>query len=177
MHMLTKETILSLAKENERLFASDLVAQFSVSRQYVNRLVQELVASGQLVKANVTRGAFYVLPEFANQRPEIFFPTFKKRLKNVGLEEDKVFQMIEDELPALRSIPGNIHSIVLYAFSEMLNNAIDHSQSDEILVILSIKSETIEFSIEDFGIGVFRNVMQKRNLNSEIEAIQDILKG
>jgi hypothetical protein len=33
------------------------------------------------------------------------------------------------------------------------------------------------FIIDDFGIGAFRNVMKKRKLQSELEAIQDVLKG
>lgn len=175
--MLTKETILSLAKEKELLFASDLVAQFSVSRQYVNRLVQDLVTSGQLVKAKATKGAFYVLPEYAEQHPEILFPTFKIRFFRDELQEDAVVAMIKKEMPTFQNLPGNVQHILEYALSEMLNNAIDHSRSKEIRVVFSINKETAEFSVEDFGIGVFRNVMQKFSLNSELEAIQDILKG
>jgi hypothetical protein len=33
------------------------------------------------------------------------------------------------------------------------------------------------FEIDDFGVGVFRNIMKKKHLQSEIEAIQDLLKG
>ena len=31
--------------------------------------------------------------------------------------------------------------------------------------------------MSDFGIGVFRNVLQQRHLKSELEAMQDLLKG
>jgi anti-sigma regulatory factor (Ser/Thr protein kinase) len=177
MHMLTKATILSLAKEKGRLYASDLVAQFSVSRQYVNRLVQDLVASGQLVKAKATRGAFYVLPEYAEQHPDILFPTFTIRVLRDKFQEDEIVVMIKKEMPTFQNLPGNVQHILEYALSEMLNNAIEHSRSEEILVVFSIKKEIVEFKVEDFGIGVFRNVMQKFSLNSELEAIQDILKG
>lgn len=175
--MLTKEIILSLVMEKGRLFASDLVAEFSVSRQYVNRLVKDLVASGQLVKAKATRGAFYVLPDYAQQHPEIFFPTFKIRFFSDKLQEDAVVSMVEKELPTFQNFPGNVQSIIRYGLSEMLNNAIEHSQSHEIMASISVKQNIVEFTVQDFGVGVFRNVMQKLSLNSELEAIQDILKG
>ena len=39
------------------------------------------------------------------------------------------------------------------------------------------RADTLVFFVNDFGIGVFRNVMQKQKLKSELEAIQDLLKG
>ena len=59
----------------------------------------------------------------------------------------------------------------------MLNNAIDHSKSKNITVELNNKDGQIVFIVEDYGIGVFRNVMDKKGLKSEIDAIQDLLKG
>jgi len=35
----------------------------------------------------------------------------------------------------------------------------------------------IKFEVIDFGIGIFNNIMQKRRLANELEAIQDLLKG
>ena len=174
---LTREKILSLAEEKGKLYASDLTTQFSVSRQYVNRLVQDLVTSGELVKAKATRGAFYVLPEYAEQHPEILFPTFTIQVLRDQFQEHEIVEMIRKELPTFLNLPGNVQQILEYALSEMLNNAIDHSQSKEIRIVFSIKKEIAEFKVADFGIGVFRNVMQKFSLNSELEAIQDILKG
>lgn len=174
---LTQNKILLLAEEKGKLFASDLTAKFSVSRQYVNRLVKDLVASGKLLKAKATRGAFYVLPEYAQQHPEILFPTFKLRFFSDKLQEDAVVAMIEKEVQTFKNLPENVQYTIRYALSEMVNNAIDHSGSTEIEVTVAIKQDMVQFTVQDFGIGVFRNVMQKLALNSELEAIQDILKG
>jgi uncharacterized protein (DUF1330 family) len=59
----------------------------------------------------------------------------------------------------------------------MVNNAIDHSQSTWIDVILIEVDNRIIFEVRDNGIGAFRNIMQKKNLASELEAIQELLKG
>ena len=59
----------------------------------------------------------------------------------------------------------------------MLNNAIEHSKSKNIHVEVEKRTSNLVFSVNDSGIGVFRNVMQKRKLKSELEAMQDLLKG
>ena len=59
----------------------------------------------------------------------------------------------------------------------MLNNAIEHSKSDFIDIEVQIKNKELVFVVNDYGVGVFRNVMKSRKLKSELEAIQDLLKG
>lgn len=175
--MITKEKILKIAEEKERVVTSDLSARFSVSRQYLNRLIQELVATGELIKFGATRYAFYVLPEHAKAHQKKFPLIYSKSFKNKGLEEHRVLDQIEKAFPVLKKFPENVRSIFTYAFSEMLNNAIEHSKSVRIGVEVSVPKKTLSFVIQDSGIGVFRNVMKQRGLKSELEAIQDILKG
>jgi hypothetical protein len=40
-----------------------------------------------------------------------------------------------------------------------------------------IENKALSFTVNDFGVGVFRNIMRQGGLKSEIEAIQDLLKG
>ena len=61
--MVPKEKILKIAKEKGKVVTSDLSAQFLVSRQYLSRLIKELVATGELIKFGVTQSTFYVLPD------------------------------------------------------------------------------------------------------------------
>ncbi len=175
--MLTKEQILQIAKQKGKLFSRDLVTQFKISRQYVHLLISDLVFEEKLLKVGSTRSAFYVLPEYAKLHQEILPRAFKKIFQNKNLEEHMVLAKIEESFPNLKNLPENIRSIFTYAFSEMFNNAIEHSQSLRIGVEVSIPKMLLSFTIEDSGIGVFRNVMKQRGLASELEAIQDILKG
>lgn len=98
-------------------------------------------------------------------------------LKNEGLEEDKIMHEIKVETPIINSLKDNIQSIFDYAFSEMLNNAIEHSTSEKIEIEVGKAKENLVFTVKDLGIGVFKNIMKKRGLKSETEAIQDLLKG
>jgi anti-sigma regulatory factor (Ser/Thr protein kinase)/biotin operon repressor len=168
-----KSTILALAEKKGKVSTQELAEEFKISRQYVVRLLNALVKEGQLMKVGSTRGAFYVIPKPAS---EVGW-TIAKRLRNTNLKEHEVMQSIEKRSQFVRSLDENVRSIFEYAFSEMLNNAIEHSQSKNITVEVSKTDHDLAFRVNDFGIGVFRNVMQKRHLASELEAMQDLLKG
>lgn len=175
--VLTKVKILEIARQKGMFFTRDLVGKFDVSRQYANSLIAELVTDNKLIKLGSTRKAFYVLPEYAQRHKEIFPIRYQKAFKNISLEEHKVLDQVEQTFPPLKNLPKNVRTIFTYAFSEMLNNAIEHSTSIRIGIEVSIQKKMLSFIVNDSGIGVFRNIMQKRRLKSELEAIQDLLKG
>ncbi len=175
--MLTKAKILDIARKNGKISTRDLVKQFKVSRQYASSLIAELVASHHLIKLGSTRKAFYVLPEYAQKHREIFPIKYQTAFANKNLEEHKILNQIEHVFPLIKSLPENVGSIFTYAFSEMLNNAIEHSTSVRIGIEVSMQNKVLSFTVNDSGIGVFRNVMHKRKLHSELEAIQDLMKG
>ncbi|MEX2033184.1 MAG: DUF4325 domain-containing protein [Candidatus Colwellbacteria bacterium] len=175
--MLNKQKILERAAQTGKITTRDLAHEFNVSRQYANGLISELVKIGSLIKIGSTRGAFYVTPEFARENPKILPNRYSKKMKNELLEEHRVLDDIERTSPFFKELPENVKSIFTYAFSEMLNNAIEHSQSKSIVVEVALENGNLSFIVEDFGIGVFRSIIQKRKLKSPLEAIQDLLKG
>ncbi|MBC8464959.1 MAG: ATP-binding protein [Parcubacteria group bacterium] len=177
MTKLTKEHILQEISRKGRVKSSELAALFGVSRQYVSRVLSLLVKERRIIKVGSTRSAFYTTEEYLKKHKGLEHVSYTKTFVNKGLEEHVVFEMVRRNLHAIDTLPENIRSIVEYAFSEMLNNAIEHSQSAKIKVFVSVNATELTFTIDDFGIGVFRNIMRKRGLKSEIEAIQDLLKG
>ncbi|OHA81943.1 MAG: hypothetical protein A2675_02125 [Candidatus Yonathbacteria bacterium RIFCSPHIGHO2_01_FULL_51_10] len=172
-----KQTILDFARQKGVLRSREAAEAFGVSRQYMSRVLAELVEQKALIKIGSTRSAIYVLEEFLDRHPELAPHRYAKRLMNVGLEEHKVLEELERRFPPFNKLPENIKSIFTFAFSEMLNNAIEHSESKVIHIAVSIENDTLTFVVDDFGIGVYRNIMKKRGLKSELEAIQDLLKG
>ncbi|OGY84018.1 MAG: hypothetical protein A2898_01985 [Candidatus Kerfeldbacteria bacterium RIFCSPLOWO2_01_FULL_48_11] len=175
--MLTKEKILQAAKEKRQIRTAQFTRGFGVSRQYVSGLIRLLVASEQLIKIGSTRRAFYVLPTYARRHPEILPSRFLKTYTNKGLEEHQVLAEVEKKFTVVSQLKETLRDIFTYAFSEMCNNAIEHSRSKSISVEVFLKAKELCFIMDDAGIGVFRNVMKKRNLRSPLEAIQDLLKG
>ncbi len=170
-----QKLILNLAQEKGRIKTSDVMRELhdGKSRQYVSSVIRGMVNKRLLLKGGATAGSFYVLPEDIH----LIGDEIAIKLKRADLEEHKVFNNLKEKASFINSLSENIGSILFYAFTEMLNNAIEHSQSQYVEIALRKDTKDIQFIINDFGVGVFKNVMQKRRLHSELEAIQDILKG
>ena len=175
--MINKVKIIEIADKNGRISTKDLSVQFGVSRQYVNQLISGLIQEKKIIKIGGTRSAFYISASYAKEHPDILPTVFRKKYKNIGLEEHRVLMEIEGNFPRVIGLPENVRSIFTFAFSEMFNNAIEHSQSKVIGVEVTLRDNKLSFIVEDSGVGVFRNIMKKKKLRSEIEAIQDLLKG
>ena len=101
----------------------------------------------------------------------------RKIMINKDLAEDKVLRQIKEESSIFQGIAGNVSSIVDYAFTEMLNNAIEHSASEKIDVVIMKTATDIRFTVADRGVGIFNNIMKRKRLASTMDAIQDLLKG
>ncbi len=175
--MTNKQKILNIISEKGKVTSSDLIKSTGVSRQYVNLVISELTANKEVVKIGGTKNAFYVSKKYITAHPNILPSVIKKSYKNQKLEEHRVLMEIEEKFPKIAELPENIKSIFTFAFSEMFNNAIEHSNSKTIKVEVAVRDNKLSFIVDDSGIGVFRNIMKKRKLQSEIQAIQDLLKG
>lgn len=173
--MRLEDEILSYAKTVEKFRTSDVVGALAVSysRPYVSNKLKNLCDKGLLLKAGTGAHVYYALPEKA----DVLYRKIHRRLRNVDLKEHEVLEPLFKQAPFLPKLKDNVKSIFDYAFSEMLNNAIEHSKSNNIEIDVGEANNYLTFTIRDFGIGVFRNVMGKRNLKNELEAIQDLLKG
>lgn len=170
-----KQTILEIAKTNRTFKTSDVVMALNgkVSRKWVSKLITDLVKKGILVKSGATAGATYALPENARELGNII----RKHLVREVMKEHEVLDDVNHQAPFLLNLDENLRSLFDYAFSEMLNNAIEHSRALHVDLEVGVDDKNLWFSVSDNGIGVFRNVMQTRNLTSELEAMQDLLKG
>jgi len=178
--MLNKEGILKFIRDKGQVKSKELAKKYSISRQHAASLLRNWVNSGKLQKIGSTRNSFYITQEAIQNNPKAIPNFFRKRFVNKNLEEHKAVAEIENSLPGLivlKKKNENVHSIFYYAFSEMFNNAIEHSRSKHIDVAVTLDNNRLFFVINDYGIGAYRNVMKKRKLKSELEAIQDILKG
>lgn len=170
-----RQTILDLGEKQATFTSREVMHALGekYTRAYVLRFIKELIQEGELAKSGSTRSAIYAL----NKKRNLLGSVFQKKYKRKNLKEHEVLDELMRSLFFLRQAPEHIRSIFAYAFSEMLNNAIDHSKSENVSISVEKENKTIRFIVDDFGIGVFRNIMNKKNLNSPLEAIQDLLKG
>jgi anti-sigma regulatory factor (Ser/Thr protein kinase) len=75
-----------------------------------------------------------------------------------------------EEMPAFRQALN-------FAFTEMVNNAIDHSKGTELQVRWFLSENVLAFEIEDNGIGAFESLRDSRELNDDFEAVGELSKG
>ena len=105
-------------------------------------------------------------------------PSVEKRfsLSTIGLQEDLVWRERISPLFSL-DIPKNVLDICNYGFTEMLNNAIDHSESETVEISVTVDATQIFIWIRDFGIGVFRKLMRDLHLHDARHALLELSKG
>lgn len=169
-----REKTLDFIGRRKEARSIEVAAFLGVSRQYISRLLKILVNSGEVIKVGSTRAARYALPQFADT---LGLARSKQKFIIKGIKEHEVLENFLTTFPAFRAGSEHLQSILRYAFSEMFNNALEHSQSDAVEIELIDTGKSVRFIVNDLGIGVFRNVMKKRRLTSEFEAMQDLLKG
>lgn len=68
-------------------------------------------------------------------------------------------------------------SIWHYGFTEMFNNAIDHSAGSEIVVKILKTAASTEMIITDNGLGIFKKIQSELNLLDERQALLELSKG
>lgn len=173
-----KKLILDLLKKQKTVTTSDVVSLTGFSRSYIQRHFKKLQDAGKILLIGKADKARYVLAsikaiESFQEESRHFLRTYK----NKDIQEDRVWEQITRQTGILFNVQENIRRILEYGFTEMLNNAIDHSRSKSVLVRMLRSEKDISFSVVDRGIGIFRNIKEKRKLHNEKEAIQDLLKG
>ena len=153
-----KQYILKLIDARDKDFARKTVEYFEVSKSSVYNYVKKMCEENVIRK---TGGTFPY---------EIVTDTYEFKYKNDGtVGEDRAFR--RDIEPLIRGYEKNVYSAWQYAFTEMMNNAIEHSSADEIIVRLMKDPLKTTVVIVDNGIGIFKNIQQfvKRERGESLE--------
>jgi anti-sigma regulatory factor (Ser/Thr protein kinase) len=160
-----KHTALRLLAVSGRITSGELAAATMVSRQTAHAVLTRLVGDGDVVAVGAGRGAHYVLTGFRSYRWDVR-----------DLEEYHVWnELVSDSALAEAADPAL--SVLQYAVSEMVNNVIDHSGSDEVRVGVSMGENDVTVSIEDTGVGALEKIRAVKQLDSHFDALGQMSKG
>lgn len=140
---------------------------FKITRQAVNKHLRRLIFEKSLTEAGETRKRTYKLAALVEWR--------KIYTISPELEEHVVWD--QDVSSVLQPLPEKVMDIWHYGFTEMLNNAKDHSGGTMILVKISKTAVTTEMMIGDNGIGIFKKIQEAFNLPDQRYAILELAKG
>lgn len=150
---------------------ADIVAQasekFGISRSALAGYMAKLVAEGLLEASGNTRARRYKLKPISSGGYKIDL--------SPGLPEHHIFQF--RILPLMKDVPKNVVDICQYGFTEMLNNAIDHSQSPDALISYEQTHATITMMVVDYGVGIFAKIQKDFGLADPRSALLELSKG
>ncbi|PSH03550.1 MAG: ArsR family transcriptional regulator [Acidobacteria bacterium] len=170
---LRGEAIRKYIIDNIEAHPSDIAKmaaeKFGLTRQAVNKHLQNMVTSGAIKsKSGKTRNRQYELTPLAQW-------TRLYSIGSPGVVEDVVWR--NDVRPILVGLPDNVLDIWEYCFTEMFNNAIDHSAGTMISVFLDKTAASTKIAILDNGVGIFKKIQSEMNLLDERQAILELAKG
>ena len=145
-----------------KLCAEHLGVSTETVRSYIKKLVQE----GVVVSAGKTKGITYSL--------RLHSKSLSLQV-TAGMSESDVWD--GDIAPFLPEMRENIRAICNYAFSEMLNNVIDHSGALTVYIKVEYDARDVRFRLIDSGVGIFDKIMAAKNLANKEDAILALHKG
>jgi len=140
---------------------------FGITRQGVNKHLQKLRSEKALGESGKTRNRAYKLA------PLLEWSASYKIVPD--LAEDLIWR--DAIRPVIYPLPDNVSDIWHYGFTEMFNNAIDHSGGSQIHVGIRKNAVSTEMLLMDDGIGIFKKIQTEMGLLDERVAILELSKG
>ena len=158
--------LLKLVSDSGKNVAARLATTLGISRQAASARLRTAIKNGLLVKHGVGRGVVYALAELSRVH---------KEFERAGLSEDRVWQSLLAQLVA--DLPENVRDIWRYGFTEMVNNAVDHSGANKITVWCVRNALYTQAWVSDDGEGIFIKIQKALDLYDPREAILELAKG
>lgn len=169
--MNRKDSIKQYIFDNIENHSVDIVEllskEFKISRQRAHFYLSREVRGGSVIRTGNNRWTSYFLAKGNKIR-------FVEKIKK-GLADDSVWSKYVK--PMLASCAGNIRTICAYGFTEMYNNAIEHSHGSKIVTDVALENGFIKINIFDDGVGIFKKIQKALKLDTINESILHLSKG
>jgi hypothetical protein len=159
--------ILAKVKDHPTDIVRIATEHFNCSRQAIHKHIQHLVKEDAVRVSGTTRNRVYTLAPLVECEK-----TFEIE---PHLAEDIVWD--REVAPVLGTMADNVRSIWYYGFTEIFNNAIDHSSGTYISVHISKTAAETEITISDNGVGIFKKIQHALGLLDERHAVLELAKG
>ena len=162
-----RQYILENIEKHPQSIATNTATHFSITRQAVNKHLQHLISEGALTASGKTRNRQYKLCSLSE--------TDTSYKIEPGVDEDIAWT--QHVVPMVGHFPENVVDIWHYCFTEMFNNAVDHSGGRSILLKITKTSANTQMLLLDNGVGIFKKIQAAMNLADERHAILELCKG
>lgn len=157
--------ITAAASEHSLDLATHVEERTGASRRAVLAALKRLVDAGWLTRSGSSR------------RP-VFAPGALRQVARsytlYGLQEDLPWQ--RDFAPHF-ALPKHVERMVQHGFTELLNNAADHSGGSSVTVSLRQTPTHVQLLVSDDGVGVFDKICSAFELEDPQHAMLELSKG
>lgn len=138
---------------------------FEINQNTVHTYINELIEQGVIVRKK--RGTYHL----SEKSTDYFFSRKKGEIR----DEQEIF---ETHLRKhLLDLPKNVQEIWEYILGEIINNVIDHSEAENLLIMVRQTALSAKILIVDNGVGIFAKIKEHFGMNSLDEAICELFKG
>lgn len=162
-----REYIVQNVTAHRNDITSITTKKFEITRQAVNHHIRRLVDQNSLsVSGTRSRPNYQLCPEAMHEYNFALDGT---------LEEDALWRDVA--LQHLRDLSGNVIGIWEYGFTEIVNNAIDHSGGKQLDIYVERFRPHLDIYISDDGVGIFKKIKAAMNLDDERHAVLELAKG
>lgn len=139
--------------------------RLNISRVAANKYIQRLEKDGWIARSGPSTHP--VFSAGYNRRVTKLYPL-------AGLEEHLAW---ENDFKPYLSLTPNVQSIANHGFTEMVNNAIDHSAGNSVFAWASQDEHLLRIIISDDGVGIFAKITQALGLPDMRQALFELAKG
>lgn len=154
-----------LSNDRQTGLISDFSQVFNLSRPSASKLIRQFIRDGWLATSGNSRRPIYALGP-----NRIIARTYKR----TAVEEDILWE--RDFLPFF-DLPENVRNIAHYGFTEIANNAHDHSDGNHVHIMMAVKNGWLSIFIADDGIGIFKKIQEALNLPDPRLSLLELSKG
>ncbi len=157
--------LLDKIEDDEKSVSKQVAETFKINQNTVHKYITELIDNGTIRR--VKRGKY----ELTETEKVYVFHRSDGELEN----ETEIFK--KSLWQHMDGLSQNTKEIWEYAFSEMVNNVIDHSEAEKLVVIIRENYLYKTVSIVDDGVGIFKKIKEYFSLPSAEDSICELFKG
>lgn len=153
-----------IGKEQTGLISA-FAAHFKVSRPFASNTIKSFIEEDWIAVKGSSKRPVYMIGQ-----NRLIHQTYKRE----AVEESIIWT--QDFAPYF-SLPKNIDDIAYYGFTEIANNAHDHSDGRHVQIVMTLLDGRLYIFIDDDGIGIFKKIQQSLNLPDPRLSLLELSKG
>lgn len=159
-----KRYICDKIKQNRSDVAKSTSVAFGITLNTVYRYIRDLEKNG-IISKNGKKHSLVAVTGLV----------MLSRSKGELQEEDVIYEKYAKQY--IEDLPNNVKRIWQYSFMEMMNNAIDHSEAENVALFFNKTFIDTTILIRDDGVGIFRKIKEYYHYDSLDDAVKELFKG